>query len=145
MVFICLVVGLLTNALLNIPLLYLFDYLGLPAYYGSNTSTILGYSFCSLLALFHINRKYHIHYGESFKRIFNIIVVALIMVATLWGLSYLVPFTNDGRLFNVLYVSLYTLVGGLVYFIIMIKSKMVYNIFGDEVVNKVKRKIKKSR
>ena len=145
MVFICLVVGLVTNAALNIPLLYLFDHLGLPAYYGSNTSTILGYSFCSILALFHINRKYHIHYGESFKRIFNIIVVALIMVATLWGLSYLVPFTNNDRLFNVLYVSLYTIVGGLVYFIIMLKSKMIYNIFGEEVVNKVKRKIKKVR
>ena len=145
MVFICLVVGLVTNAALNIPLLYLFDHLGLPAYYGSNTSTILGYSFCSILALFHINRKYHIHYGESFKRIFNVVVVALIMVATLWGLSYLVPFTSTDRLFNVLYVALYTVVGGLVYFIIMLKSKMICNIFGDEVVNKVKGKIKKVR
>lgn len=145
MVFICLLVGLVTNAALNIPLLYLFDYLGLPAYYGSNTSTILGYSFCSLLALFHINRKYHIHYGESFKRIFNVVVVALIMVATLWGLSYLVPFTSTSRVFNVLYVALYTVVGGLVYFIIMLKSKMIYNIFGEEIVNKVKGKIKKVR
>ena len=145
MVFICLVVGLVTNAALNIPLLYLFDSLKLPAYYGSTTSTILGYSLCSLLALFHISRKYHIHYGESFKRIINVIVVALIMIATLWGLSYLVPFTSNDRVFNGLYVALYTIVGGLVYFGIMFKSKMIYKVFGDEVVNKVKRKIKKSR
>ena len=67
------------------------------------------------------------------------------MVATLWGLSYLVPFTSTSRVFNVLYVALYTVVGGLVYFIIMLKSKMIYNIFGEEIVNKVKGKIKKVR
>ena len=65
------------------------------------------------------------------------------MVAVLIGLSYLVPFTSIDRLFNGLYVALYTIVGGLVYFGIMLKSKMIYKVFGDEVVNKVKGKIKK--
>ena len=144
-VFICLVVGLATNALLNIPLLYLFDSLGLPAYYGSTTSTILGYTLCSIIALIFINRKYHITYGESIKRISNIILVSLAMVLTLCLVKYILPFTNTGRLFNLVYIVIYTIIGGIIYFGIMLKNKMVYNIFGTDVVDKVKRKIKKSR
>ena len=144
-VFICLVVGLATNAILNIPLLYLFDSIGLPAYYGSTTSTILGYTLCSLIALLFINRKYHITYGDSLKKIFNIIIVSLVMVGVMFGLSYILPFTNTGRMFNLLYIVIYTIIGGIVYFAIMFKNRMIYNIFGDEVVKKIKGKIKKVR
>ena len=142
-VFICLIVGLLTNALLNIPLLYAFDKMQFPAYYGSITSTILGYVACSYLALRHINKKYDINYEDTLKKTFNIIIIGVFMVAVLVGLKYFVPFTSTSRLVNVLYIVLYAIVGVFVYFVIMFKSKMIYNIFGQENVNRVVRKLKK--
>ena len=142
-VFICLLAGLLTNALFNIPLLYLFDYMGLPAYYGSTTSTILGYGVCSYIALSYIHKKYHISYEDTLKKVLNIILITMCMVVVLVGLRYFVPFTSTNRLFNILYILLYTTIGLLVYFTIMFKSKLIYSIFGTDHVNKVIRKIKR--
>lgn len=142
-VFICLLVGLLTNALLNIPLLYLFNYIGLPAYYGSTTSTILGYLACSLLALRFVNKKYGVNYKETFTRFVNIVMVTLIMVAALLCLECVVPFTETSRFINILYVILYSFVGILIYFVFMFKTKMVYNVFGYDRVSKLINKIKR--
>ena len=142
-VFICLLAGLLTNALFNIPLLYLFDYMGLPAYYGSTTSTILGYGVCSYIALSYIHKKYHISYEDTLKKVLNIILITMCMVVVLVGLRYFVPFTSTNRLFNILYILLYTTIGLLVYFTIMFKSKLIYSIFGTDHVNKIIRKIKR--
>lgn len=142
-VFICLLTGLLTNALLNIPLLYAFDYMGFPAYYGSTTSTILGYLVCSYLALHYINKKYHISYEDTIKKTLNIILITLIMVITLLGLKYIIPFTSTNRMFSILYVLLFAVVGVSIYFGITFKTKLIYDIFGKENIDKVLKKIRK--
>lgn len=142
-VFICLITGLLTNAILNIPLLYAFHKMGLPAYYGSTTSTILGYVACSYLALHYINKKYNISYEETIKRVLNIFLATMAMVIVLLGLKYFIPFTSTNRMFSILYVVLFTVVGAIVYFVIMFKSKLIYDVFGRGNVEKVLKKIRK--
>lgn len=143
MVFICLLTGLLVNALFNIPLLYAFNSMGFPAYYGSITSTILGYGSCSMIALIYINRKYKISYEDTLSKVMSIISITLIMVIGLVGLKYLIPFTSASRMMNVLYITLFTVVGLFVYLVFMFKSKMVYNIFGYDNVKKLVNKFKR--
>ncbi len=141
-VFLCLLAGLLTNALFNIPLLYTFNAMKFPAYYGSTTSTILGYGVCSYMALSYIHKKYHISYEDTLKKVLNIILITMCMVVVLVGLRYFVPFTSTNRLFNILYILLYATVGLIIYFTIMFKSKLIYSIFGTDHVNKVIKKVK---
>lgn len=145
MVFICLLTGLLTNALLNIPLLYAFDSIGLPAYYGSITSTILGYTVCSLIALRHVGKKYEVSYEETLKRVFNVLMVTLVMVLVLVLFKLVLPFTSTSRLLNIFVIIGYVLLGAFVYFIIMFKSKLIYKIFGKENINKITSKFIKSK
>lgn len=142
-VFICLLAGLLTNAIFNIPLLYAFDAMKAPAYYGSTTSTILGYGVCSYLALRFIHKKYHINYEDTLKKVVNIILITIVMVLVLVSVRYFIPFTSTSRLINILYIILYAIIGLFVYFIFMFKTKLVYNIFGTSYVNKVVNRIKK--
>lgn len=143
-VFISLLTGLLTNALLNIPLLYAFHNMGLPAYYGSTTSTILGYLACSYLALRYIGKKYKISYEETIKRVINIFLIALVMVICLLIVKYIFPITTTSKILNMLYVLLFSGIGVVIYFTIMFKSKLVYDIFGrgniEKVLNKLKRR-----
>lgn len=143
-VFICLLTGLLTNALLNIPLLYAFHNMGLPAYYGSTTSTILGYFACSYLALRYIGKKYKISYEETIKRVINIFLITLVMVICLLIMKYIFPITTTSKILNMLYVLLFSGIGVVIYFTIMFKSRLVYDIFGrgniEKILNKLKRR-----
>ena len=142
-VFICLLTGLLTNACLNIPLLYAFDYMGFPAYYGSTLSTILGYSVCSYLALRYINKKYEVSYEDTIKKTFNIISITLVMVVVLLGLKYIFPFDSTSRLFSILYVAIFSVVGGFTYFGITLKTKLIYDVFGKGNVIKILNRFRK--
>ena len=142
-VFICLLAGLLTNAFFNIPLLYAFDAMKFPAYYGSTTSTILGYGVCSYLALRFIHKKYNINYEDTLKKVVNIILITMAMVVVLVVVRYFIPFTSNNRYINIFYIILYAIIGLLVYFTLMFKTKLVYNIFGTNYVNKIVSKLKK--
>lgn len=142
-VFICLLVGLFTNAILNIPLLYAFDKIGLPAYYGSTTSTILGYTVCSFLSLGYIGRKYQVSYEETIKRVFNIFLTTIVMVILLLMFKYLLPPSSTSRLVNILYVILFSSVGGIIYLFIMVKTKLIYDVFGKENVDGILKKFRK--
>ena len=142
-VFFGLLTGLLTNALLNIPLLYGFHKMGLPAYYGSITSTILGYLACSFMSLHYIGKKYQVNYEDTLKKVFNIILVTLIMVITLLLLKYIIPFNSTSRMINILIIIGYVIVGACVYFGIMFKTKLIYNIFGEEEIKKIVNKVRK--
>lgn len=142
-VFICLLTGLFTNALLNIPLLYAFDKMGFPAYYGSTTSTILGYVVCSYLALRFVGKKYNVSYEGTIKRVINIFLTTMVMVIVLLIMKYIIPFTSTSRFINILYVILFGSVGIIVYFIIMFRNKLIYDIFGKGNVDKILKKIRK--
>ena len=142
-VFIGLLTGLLTNALLNIPLLYGFHKMGLPAYYGSITSTILGYLVCALMSLHYIGKKYKVNYEDTLKKVFNIIITTLVMVIVLLILKQLIPFTSTNRLVNIFIIVIYAVVGACVYLFIMFKSKLIYQIFGKDNVDKLIKRFKK--
>lgn len=144
-VFIGLLTGLLTNALFNIPLLYGFHKMGLPAYYGSITSTILGYSVCGFLSLHYIGKKYKVNYEDTLKKVFNILIITIFMVAILLIIRYFIPFTSTSRLTNILLIIIYVIIGATIYLGIMIKAKLINQIFGEENINKIMKKIRKVR
>ena len=137
-----LTIGLLTNALLNIPLLYLFDYLKLPAYYGSTTATILGYSICGILSLRYIKKKYNINYRDTFIKLSKIILMSIIMTLILLIIKYFFPFTSTNRLVNILYIIIYAFIGSVIYLFISFKSKIIYQIFGSNILSSIKNKIR---
>lgn len=144
-VFIGLLTGLLTNALLNIPLLYGFHKMGLPAYYGSITSTILGYLVCSFMSLHYIGKKYGVNYEDTLKKVFNIIITTLVMVIMLLVIKNFIPFTSTSRIVNIFIIGIYAIIGVSIYLIIMFKTKLIYQIFGKDNVNKLINKFKKKK
>lgn len=141
-VFTYLVLGLLTNAALNIPLVHIFNKLGLPAYYGSTTATILGYSISGLLSLYYIKKKYNIHYKDTLIKLLKITSFSLIMILVLILINLLLPFNSTSRLISVLYVILYSIIGAFIYLFISFKTKIIYQIFGNNIFELIKKKFK---
>lgn len=143
-VFKSLIAGFLTNVILNIPLLYAFDKVGLPAYFGSTTATILGYMVCAILSLRFLKKKYKINYEDTIKKVVNIVSSVLVMAVVLLVMRYFVPFTSTSRLLNILIVALFSVVGAVIYLFITTKNGLMQEIYGDNIIKKIAGKLRRN-
>ena len=139
-VFISLITGFFTKMLLNIPLLYGFQKMGLPAYYGSITATILGYLICAFICLSFLNKKYKVDYEETIKTLVDVTTAVIIMTIVLLLFKVLIPLSTPSRLLNILIVIMYSVIGGIIYLVITIKSGTLYNVFGKDIIKKIIKK-----
>ena len=121
---------------------YSFKSLGLPAFYGSITATILGFLVSAGISMLFLRKKYKISYEATVKEIINIIIAAVAMVIVLYFLRLIIPINTDNRILAVGIVALYGVVGSIIYFIITLKTKTVENIFGEKLTKKIKKIIK---
>lgn len=145
MVFISLISGFITKLILNIPLLYGFHKMGLPAYYGAITATILGYLVCAFICLTFLNKKYKVDYEETLKRLLDVIYAVLVMAIVLLLLKVFFPLTTTNRLLNILIIIIYTIIGGIIYLGITIKNGSLYKVFGNDIIVKIIKKFKNRR
>lgn len=142
-VFISLFTGVLLKALLNVRLMNTFHMMGLPAFYGSITATIIGYFVSLIICLYVLHRKYEVNYENTFKELVYVLCSAFFMIITLLLLRFIVPQVVANRLLNILIIAIYTLVGALVYFFITYKTGTIKRIFGKELLEKVSKKLYK--
>ena len=133
--------GLILNAVCDIPLMLLIDKLGGYAFYGATLSTCLGHTLTIIMILNLIRKKYKVNLNESFKSGFKIVLFTGIMLLSLYLLTYIVPINDFGRIKSLLIVVLYAIVGMIIYLFLSYKSKLIYNIFGNGVLEKIKEKL----
>lgn len=145
MVFIGLISGLLIKLCLNVPLMYAFNNMGLPAFYGAITGSILGFSISAIIMLLFINKKYKVSYEDTIKELFNMIIASIIMSVVICILRLFIPEVVSSRMMNIFIILFYTIVGAIVYFIVTLKTNTIANIFGKEFINNILRKLKLRR
>ena len=145
MVFISLIVGFLTKLSLNIPLMYLFNELGIYPFYGAITATILGFSISALISAIYINRKFHISYMSTIKELKNIVIGVALMLVSLFTLELVFPLTIKSRLLSLFFAGVYGVVGGGVYLFYAYKSGLLERIFGKSLFEKIKNRLKRKK
>lgn len=138
-VFISLISGIIVKVLLNSSLINAFYKLGLPAYYGVITATIIGYLVSFVICLVVLANKYKINFEESVKHFVDILCAALFMFIVLYAVNLIVPVCVDNRFMNIFIILLYTVIGAVVYFIFLIKTKTINSIFNNKLDRYVKR------
>lgn len=139
-VFISLFSGVLLKSLLNTFLIRQLYHMGLPAYYGSILATIIGYFVSLIICLIALHKKCGVKYKDTYKQLLNILGGTILMILCLSLLKFVVPISSNTRFFNIFIIMIYTIVGGAIYFIYMIKRKTINQIFGSQLLNKFKKK-----
>lgn len=142
-VLILIILGLLLKGSFNYPLLYAFNQMGLPTYYGAFTATILGDVVPAIIALIYLNKKFKINYSITFEKLLNILISVLMMTLGLFVLRFFVSLDNPSRIINVLIIALYTFVGASIYFFLTFKNKVITDIFGEATIKKITNKFKR--
>lgn len=139
-VFFSLLSGMLVKIILNIPLIHSFNKMGLPAFYGAITATILGFLTSTLISIIVLKKKYKINFEETIKEILNILMAVIVMVLVLFGLKQFIPIDTSSRLMEILVVALYAVIGATIYILVLYKTNTINNIFGKEKTDKILRK-----
>ena len=134
--------GLLTNALLDIPLMILCDKIGIYPYYGAIISTMIGTSISLTISL----RKLKKDMNFEYKELLNIIKKALLplasMIVVVLILEYFIGPLFTTRITSIITCIICAVVGAIIYGVISYKNNLLYNSLGEEYVNQRLRKIK---
>lgn len=133
--------GFILNALLDVPLMLLFHKIGLYAFHGALVATAIGYITSTYIGLHTLKKENNLNYKSTFKTLLKILVPTISMLVILYILKIFLPFENLNKVKSILYITIYTLVGGIVYIAISFKLKLFNTVFGSSFINKLKKKL----
>ena len=69
--------GFVLNALLDVPIMLLFNVLGIPPFLGAGTASIIGYASASIYVLYVLRKEHNLRYGKTFRLVCNLILPIL--------------------------------------------------------------------
>lgn len=135
--------SLIAKIVLNVPMMHLFNLIGIEAYYAPIALNILIDTSASLYLLYIVKKDTKISCFKTIQTIIKIVLCTVIMVMVLSILNLFIPSYSHSRMMSILYIILYGIVGMATYFFVAYKSKTIDNVFGNGFVQKIFEKLKK--
>lgn len=138
-VFVSIIIGILVKLVLQIPMMHLFNALGLYPFWGSTLATLIGLSTSVITNLVVINKTVGLDFKEYFKKMFKFVYPLIIMIVVLILMKLFIPLNITTKLKSIILIAVYGIVGALIYFGLTIKNGIFKEIFGDKLFKKLKR------
>lgn len=133
--------GFFLNALLDIPLMLLFHALGLAPWIGAGVATILGYSSSIFFALYLLRKEHGLSYQSVWNTLKRIFIPLVCMIFCVFVLRLFLPIVYESKLSCVIYVSVISIVGAIVYLFVGFKMGILQDVFGKKYIQKIIKKL----
>lgn len=140
-VYLSVLIGFALNGLLDIPLMLLFDKIGIPSYWGATVATICGYIVSILIATHDLKKNNKVSFKDTFKMLLKISVPTLSMIIVLTVLNHIVKIDISSAFNSIIMILINVVVGGFIYLSISYKMKIIEEIFGHDYLNKIVKKL----
>lgn len=129
--------SLIANAILNIPMMYLCEFIGFGGYQGASVATLITQIIpCTFLFLY-LKKYLHLNYRSTKINVTKIVLATLIMLVSMMLLEFIIPLNTLHRMSSIVQVVLYVFFGSSIYFYIMHKSGVLKELFGDNLLKKL--------
>ena len=138
-VFLSIIGGIIVKLILQVPLMHLFNALGLYPFWGSTLATLLGLSTSVITNLVVIKKTVGLDLKEYFKNMFKFIYPLIIMIIVLLLMNKFISAYALTRTKSILIIALYAFVGAVIYFALTFKNGIFKEIFGDKFFKKLKK------
>ena len=135
------ITGFVLNALLDVPIMLLYNKIGLPVYLGSITASIIGYSTSVLIGLILLRKENKYSYKKTVMMCLKSFIPAISMLFVLILLRMFVEFDTTRRLTAILNIGIYGVVGAIVYVFVSVKVGLLNDILGPKMVANIVRKL----
>ena len=135
------IVGLVSNALLDIPIILLLDDLGLPAYIGTVIATCIGYLISIFIVVFYLRKEMNFRLKETFNTVKKIFVPVVIIFIVIFIFNRTIMYEHT-LLSTIIALIVNGGIGLAIYLAFTYKNGALNDVFGEEHVNNIIRKIK---
>ena len=127
--------------LLNTPLMYLFNSIGIQSYYAPIAANATAQLLPLIGVLIILKKKYGFSYKELIPFILKIILATTAMLTILFFIKHLY-FNNYSILTAIITIVLHTIVGAIIYLIVINSFKLLEEIFGNDYREKLLKRLK---
>lgn len=133
--------GFISNLIMDVPLMLLFNKIGLPSYYGASVSSIIGYLLSVIYILISLHKECNLEYKSTFKVVKKLILPLTLMIIIVLGCHYFIKIDFHNRIMSIVFVGISTLLGGLAYVIVIVKNGLLKQVLGSNLYYKIMSKI----
>lgn len=138
LIYISCATGLITKTILDIPLIFLFNKIGIYPFYGAILATTIGYLLSLAIPLYTLKHKYNFNYTDTIKSIPKLIVTIVILVIICIGLRSIVFIHVTGKLPELIALAIIGILSLIIYY--LLNKDLLNKLIGDKFINKFKRK-----
>ena len=136
LIYIAVISGLLTNLILDLPLIMLFNKLGIYPFYGAITATVIGYLVSLSIPLISLHKKDSFEYKETIKLIPRL-SISIVILTIICFIIKKVSIFQMTRLMNIFYLGFIGTMCLIIYY--TLNKDIINNVIGDK-ISKLTRK-----
>lgn len=134
-------VGIVINTCMDLPFIYLFDYIGIEAYLGATAASILGEIVTLALLLISFYKRHKKGFTPAFKILGKIIVPLCAMVAVVYLLQIVWPVYEVTRILIVPQLLVYGIAGAAVYGVLAYLFGAITDVIDKNTLKGILRKL----
>ena len=137
LIYISVATGLITKTILDLPLMYLFNDLGIYPFYGAILASAIGYTLSLGIPLVTLCKKYKFNYKQTIKSIPKLAISISILIIIAIIIKKIVFNSITNKIYMLIALAIIGLVLGIVYYIM--NYKLLNELLGDKIINKFKK------
>ena len=137
----CTLLGLLINALLDLPMILLFNVIGLPPYLGAIFASILGFSATIAIAMRALKKNMHFRYVAIVRTLIKAVLPCAALIVSVLLLKLIIPIPETRGIMLILVLGLFGIVGTSVYGLVAYKMHLIQDVFGENFFDTILRKL----
>ena len=135
-------IGLVTNAILDVPLMLFFDKIGMNVSYGAITAALIGYTLSIVTSMGILKKKYLFRFDQTFKRLPKYIISWGCFILSIYLMKLFIPTNLHGRFIQIPILMIYGIVSFFIYIYINYKNGNIKSVFGNKINNVLKKYFK---
>lgn len=141
-VYLSVILGFVTNGILDVPMMYLCNAIGIESFIGSIIATCIGY-FLSIGVSIHYLKKESkdLKFSKTIHMTYKILFAVIIMFIILFALNKTLPFNLYNRRDALIVTVINSIIGAIIYIFITYKLGVIKDVFGKELINKIRSKL----
>lgn len=135
------IIGFCLNMFLDVPLMLLYNKIGLPPYLGATTASIIGYSSSVYVTLSSLRKEHNLKYKKTLNILKKIFIPLITMIIVVLITKAIIPVNVNSKTSCIIFVGINAIIGAITYLLISYKMNIITDVFGKSAVNKILKKL----